>query len=143
MGWSRQSLTFPHAMEIAMNRRMLYQGISAISLAVFALAAGAQTGSSGPAMTTPPAASAVTSTPPSSNAASQAATEKAARVAKHDAKRHWMAQRHHTWHTRMATTSPVGNEETAYRIALKRCVQGPPGARNSCIDDAITKHQRS
>lgn len=66
-----------------MNRRMLYQGISAISLAVFALTAGAQTSSSSPTMTTPPATSAVTSTPPSSNAASQAATEKAARVAKH------------------------------------------------------------
>jgi len=134
-------------MEIDMNRRMLYQGISAISLAVFALTAGAQTGSSGPAMTTPPtspAASAVTmSTPPSSNVALQAATEKAARVAKHEAKRHSMAQRHHTKHTRIATTSPVSKEDAAYRMALKRCVQEAPGARDSCLDDAILKHQRS
>jgi hypothetical protein len=43
----------------------------------------------------------------------------------------------------MTTTSPVGNEETAYRMALKRCVQEAPGARDSCLDDAIMKHQRS
>ena len=43
----------------------------------------------------------------------------------------------------MTTTSPAGNEETAYRMALKRCVQGPPGARDSCVDDAIMKHERS
>ena len=43
----------------------------------------------------------------------------------------------------MATGSPPGNEATGYRMALKRCVQGPPGARDNCIDDAITKHQRS
>lgn len=43
----------------------------------------------------------------------------------------------------MTTTSPAGNKETAYRMALRHCVQGPPGAKDNCIDDAIMEHQRS
>jgi hypothetical protein len=126
-----------------MNQGMLCQAVSAAALAALALAAGAQPSSSSHPMTTPPTASTVPSRPPLSDTASQAATDKAARATTHDAKRHSMAQRNHTRHGHMTTASPAGNEETAYQTALKRCVQGSPGARDSCLDDAIMKHQRS
>lgn len=31
------------------------------------------------------------------------------------------------------------NQDTPYRMALKRCVEGPAAQRDRCIDDAITR----
>ena len=48
-----------------------------------------------------------------------------------------------TQHKPMGSGSSASSSETAYRLALRQCVEGPMGRRDSCLDDAIARYGRS
>jgi len=53
----------------------------------------------------------------------------------------------HAKHSRMTQQRMQGEtpgaSDSAYRAALRRCVEGPQGQRQSCLDDAIARFSRS
>jgi hypothetical protein len=48
-----------------------------------------------------------------------------------------------TQHNPMGSVSSASSSETAYRMALRHCVEGPMGRRDGCLDDAIARYGRS
>jgi hypothetical protein len=46
-------------------------------------------------------------------------------------------------HKPMGSVSSASSSETAYRMALRQCVEGPMGRRDSCLNDAIARYGRS
>ncbi len=92
------------------------------------------------ATSTPPVAS---RTAPADNTAAPAPKATTAHATgKHE--RH--ATKHHSMHRRdttMAAAAKTGTGDPAYRTALKNCVAGPEGQRDSCLDDAIARFGQS
>jgi hypothetical protein len=123
-----------------MNSRSTYSAGLGVCLTLLALAAAGQTttgSSSNAAMTPSKAATANTTT-----SAATGATTTAPASGAH--KHHSTA--HHQMHARaepMAAASVAGNQETAYRVALRNCVAGPAGQREGCLDNAIARFGRS
>ena len=58
---------------------------------------------------------------------------------RHATKHHSMRRRD----TTMAAAVNTGTGDPAYRAALKHCVAGPEGQRDSCLDDAIARFGQS
>jgi hypothetical protein len=55
------------------------------------------------------------------------------------------ATKHQSMHSRDTAMAAIstGTGDPAYREALKQCVAGPEGQRDSCIDDAIARFGQS
>jgi hypothetical protein len=85
---------------------------------------------------------------PASNAAPSAASHSAvtppaakpaaAETTTH-AKKHASHAKTPATHKPMAQSAPPPDRDTAYRMALKQCVQGPATQKDSCIDSAIVR----
>lgn len=102
-----------------MNPRRLHQALAmALLLGVASFAAG-QTGSS---------AGGTSAKPPSAATASDGGGMHGAKSGKRHAR------------PRMQHDAASHGSETPYHAALKRCVEGPAGQRESCIDQAISQH---
>lgn len=76
-------------------------------------------------------------------AASETAGKPAAAPTTTATKHH--AKAHHQKHATHASTgaASTGNQEMAYRAALKNCVAGPAAQRERCLDDSIARFGRS
>jgi hypothetical protein len=93
---------------------------------------------------------AATAAPPVANRAApahnMAATTPEATEAHATGKHARHATKHHSTHRRdttMAAAVNTGTGDPAYRAALKNCVAGPEGRRDSCLDDAIARFGQS
>lgn len=122
-----------------MKSRILYLPGVALSVTLLALCTVGQaaTGDAAPAPT-------ATSKTATAGAPTSAATEATAASSK-SAHEH-QATAHHTSHAKhrhMAAESPGGTQETEYRTALKRCVEGPVAHRDGCLDSTIAQFGRS
>jgi len=108
---------------------------------MFSLSTGLQAAGNASANSAAPPAASITAPTDNGGATSPEATDAHA-AAKHE--RHAMKQ--HPMHRRdttMATAMSTGTGDPAYRAALKDCVAGPDGQRDSCIDDAIARFGQS
>ena len=80
--------------------------------------------------------------------ASGEATSNQAAASKHSAHQH---PRHHatghaSGHKQPVHTSaaaPASSQDAAYQTALRSCVEGPAGQRDSCLDSTISRFGRS
>lgn len=131
--------TAPHFLETIMKTRIVYPAGIGVCLSLLALSVGGQTTSGNPS----PAATSPTKTAtasPTTSAATKAPAASASTTQKHHATAH-----HHSkaQHNHMAAASPTENQETAYHAALKQCVAGPAGQRESCLDGAIARFGRA
>ena len=102
---------------------------------VFGQAHGAESKSSTMSGGEKPAAAGATS---AGNDAAKAASGK---PVKHHASTHKSTRAHHEHQA--STPSASSGNELAYRAALKSCVEGPAGQRDSCLDGAIMRFSRS
>jgi len=119
-----------------LNRPMLsgfILGACALVLALGAQAAGNTTSSTG---ATAEKAS-----------ASDGATSNHATASQHSAHQH---SRHHAAHAsghkhpaHTTAAAPASSQDAAYQTALRSCVEGPAGQRDSCLDGAISRFGRS
>jgi len=121
-----------------MNIRKHYPPIVGTCFALFAACAVAQA----PATTTgapsatpaPPAAS----TPAPARSAHTAKTKTGATAKAQHAKK-----QHKTMHTAHAKEPNAKREDTEYRTALRRCVEGQTAQRDQCLQNAISRYGRS
>ena len=120
-----------------MNLRNVYPVGLGVCLTLLALSAGGQTATGNPSHSAAGQGAAATANAPSSDSAGKSKTA-AASTHKHH------APAHHTTHAKHEQAAAAsGNQETAYRTALKSCVAGPAGQRDRCLDDAIARYGRS
>ncbi len=119
------------------------------ALSICFIAAGALLAASAHAQSPANPASPGASTPaaPAANApatSAQSGTAAAKQGAAHG-KKHAMthAKSHHAMHKQMTHATPAPDPDTAYRMALKQCVQGPPAQKDSCIDQTIARFGRA
>lgn len=122
-----------------MKLRTLYPASIGVCLTFLTLSAGGQTttdNASHDAVTPGKAATAGATT----SAAGKSAVAPASNTQEHHATAH---HKTHAKHKRMATASPASNQDTAYHAALKHCVAGPAGQRESCLDDTIARFGRA
>jgi hypothetical protein len=125
-------------LEITMKLRTFYPASIGVCLTLLALSAGGQTttgNASHDAVTPGKAATAGATT----SAASKSAMAPASNTQHHATAHH----KTHAKHKQMATASPTSNQDTAYHAALKHCVAGPAGQRESCLDDTIARFGRA
>jgi hypothetical protein len=121
-----------------MSPRTVAQTILAASALALALNAGAQTPTSGAAQ--PAAAKAATNTGAPSAASGQSEKSTTGKHHRHHAASHTAGN---AQHKPMESARPASSQETAYQMALRHCVAGPTGQRDSCLDSAITRYGRS
>ena len=117
-----------------MNAQKFYPAIVGSCFAVFAACTGAQTPQ---ASTAPPATS--TAAPTNNSAATD---QQQAAPSGTPAKAHH-AKKHNAMHAAPRTRMSASSEETQYRTALRRCVEGQASQRDRCLDDAISRYGRS
>jgi hypothetical protein len=56
---------------------------------------------------------------------------------------HHATKQHKAMHARPRSEPTVSGEESAYRTALRHCVEGQAAQRDRCLDDAISRYGRS
>lgn len=112
-----------------MNRSIFLHAALASSLAAFALAAGAQTSTGKDVGST------------STQYATRSDTAHAR--TKHTAHHAMIAHRGHHARHHANPTSSNENVDTGYRAELRHCIEGPAAQKESCLDQAITRHERS
>ena len=118
-----------------MNLRSAYPAGIGVFLTLLTLsAAGQQTAGASVA----PSKTATANTA-ASDAAGKSDTKSTSGTHKHHVKAH------HNEHARRQSTTAAstGNQETAYRAALRNCVAGPAAQRDSCLDNSIARFGRS
>lgn len=120
-----------------MTLRYTYPVGLGVCLTLLALSAGGQTPTGNPSQSATGQGAAATANAPSSDSAGKPKPP-AASTHKHHASAHHPT---HVKHDQAAAAN--GNQETAYRTALKSCVAGPAGQRERCLDDAIGRYGRS
>jgi len=115
-----------------MNARILTRSIFGPCILALALGTGAAQATSNKASDT---SSATPATSTTSNSGESKATM-------HKHSRHHAASHNssHTNHKHVASATTGGDQETAYRAALKSCVEGPAAQRDNCLDDAIVRY---
>jgi hypothetical protein len=123
--------TVPHFLETIMKARIAYPAGLGVCLAALALAASGQTSSGNQTHATTDAAKTATG---------NAAVNSSSNPDQHHATAH---HRSNTKQKHMARASPSDYRETAYSAALKQCVMGPTGQRDSCLDGAIARFGRA
>jgi hypothetical protein len=136
-----------------MELRRMHQLLAIAALSGVALTAAAQGGTSGTAgqataAAPSSAASAGTSgTMAQDSTAGTAGSKATGATGRHQARamRHHAATPHAMRHARKGDESMTRNDtgESQYRAALRRCVQGPEGQRDSCLDQAIRDNGRA
>jgi hypothetical protein len=89
-----------------------------------------------------------TKTPEASNAT--AATNATSSNGESKATKHKHSQHHsashnssHVHHKHTASAPMGSDQETAYKAALRSCVEGPAGQRDNCLNGAIARFGRS
>ena len=110
-------------------------------IVMFSLSAGVQAADSAPytaSTSATPAASTGANGAMAATAHGSSGMHATTKHASHAMKHHSMPRRD----TAMAATT-TGTGDPAYRAALKGCVAGPEGQRDSCIDDAIARFGQS
>jgi hypothetical protein len=139
-----------------MNSRTCYPTIAGSCLAVVAACVFAQ--APAPSTTTAPSTSTTGATGTTAESPSQQTTrtgvpaktphaKKQHQAKQHQAKQHQakqhQAKQHQATHTARAKESSVSREDTQYRTALRRCVEGQAAQRDQCLSDAISRYGRS
>lgn len=122
-----------------MKTRIVYPAGIGVCLSLLALSVGGQTTVGSPL----PGATASTKTAtasPTTSAASKVPAASASTTQEHHAAAHHQSK---AKHKHMAAASPTESQETAYHAALKQCVAGPAGQRESCLDGAIARFGRA
>lgn len=119
-------------LEVIMKTRIVWSAAVGACLTLIALSAGGQTSTGN--------TSSATTTASTASAAGKSAAAPAGATQKHHATAHHQSK---AKHKHMAAASPAGNQETAYQAALKQCVAGPAGQRESCLDGAIARYGRA
>lgn len=121
-----------------MNARILTRSILGGCILALAFGTAAQaTGSKASQTSAAAEKPAATSTTSGSGETAKATMHK---HSQHHATSHSSSPTHHK---HMASAPAAGNQETTYRAALKSCVEGPAGQRDSCLDNAIMRFGRS
>jgi len=120
-----------------MNRQILTRPILGACIAMMAFAAQAQSYGTHAANTAPPPGQTATHSPSPSSSTGQTAAP--AQNKQRAASRHESSGQHKA----VPEASNEMSGDTAYRSALRSCVQGPEGQRDSCLDGAIARFGRS
>ena len=87
--------------------------------------------------------------PPASPQGSAAATKPAPAKTGHSGRKSSTHRATHAKHSRMTQPRPQAESpapppaDSPYRTALRRCVEGPQGQRESCLDDVIARFNKS
>jgi hypothetical protein len=142
-----------------MELRGMHQLLAIAVMSGVALTAAAQGGTSGTAgqnsaaspSTAASSGTSGTSGTPGANAqgstAGAAGSKATGATGSHHARatKHHAGTRHAMRHARKNDESMTRNDsgESQYRAALRRCVQGPEGQRDSCLDQAIRDNGRA
>jgi hypothetical protein len=121
-----------YCLETIVKTRIVCSAAVGACLTLIALSAGGQT--------TTGNTSSATTTASTASAAGKSAVTPASSTQKHHATAHHQSK---AKHKHMTAASPAGNHETAYQAALKQCVTGPAGQRESCLDGAIARFGRA
>lgn len=117
----------------------LYPAGLGVCLALLALSAGAQT-TTGDAPHAVAAPGTTANTGTAAGSAGGAPTAPASNSHKHHTTAHHQAQGKQK---PMAEESPGSVQDTAYGNALRHCVEGQAGQRDSCLDNAIARFGRA
>ena len=118
-----------------MNRPFLTRPILGVCIAVMALAAQAQSPGAQPGST--PSQSGKSAAMNAGSPSSDAQTAPPAHMQRAT------PHRGSTGHKAMPEASNETSGDTAYRSALRSCVEGPAAQRDTCLDSAIARYGRS
>ena len=131
-GWQRSFFR----LENIMNARIFTGSIFGACILVLAFGIGAAQATGN---TAPQASSATAAT----NNGASASGESKATMHKHSQHHATSHNSSHTHHKHMTSATTGSDQETAYRAALKSCVEEPATQRDNCLNDAIVRFGRS